>query len=131
MKILITEGKLFDSIYEYIDDSFEQDEIDWVYGIDYDSEGNEDVEDENYLIFFKGDWDGENYSDIVFNYIMPDYYSNSQSSKSHKDRAPILEVIGEYAKHLDNMFGNHWKEPIKKWVQDKLNLPVKTVSTYY
>ena len=51
MKIIITENKAFDAIYHYIDDTFDRDEIDWVYGIDYDSEGNEDVEDENYLIF--------------------------------------------------------------------------------
>jgi hypothetical protein len=134
MKIIITENKVFDSIYHYIDDTFDRDEINWVYGIDYDSEGNDDGDfndDEDIIMFYKGIWDGEDYSDIVFIYIMPDYYGNSPSSKSHKDRAPILEVRGDHAKHLDDMFGNYWKEPIKKWVQDKLNLPVKTVSTYY
>lgn len=132
MKILITEGKLFDSIYEYIDDSFKQDEIDWVYGIDYDPEGNEDIEDENFLIFYKGGtWAGEDYSDIVFNYFTVDYYSDEPSSKPFKDEAPILDVTGEYSEHLDTMFGNHWHEPIKKWFQDNFNLPVKSVSTYY
>jgi hypothetical protein len=130
MKVLITEGKLFDSIYKYIDEYFEQDEIDWVYGIDYDPEGNEDIEDENFLIFYKGGtWAGEDYSDIVFNYFMVDYYDDNPGS--HKDKSPILEVIGEYSEHLNTMFGDHWKEPMKKWFQDNFNLPVKTVSTYY
>jgi hypothetical protein len=130
MKVLIKENKLFDSIYKYIDESFEQDEIDWVYGIDYDPEGNEDIEDENFLIFYKGDWEGEEDSDIIFYYLDVEYYSDEPSSKPFKDEAPILDVTGEYSEHLDTMFGDHWKEPMKKWFQDNFNLPVNTVSTY-
>ena len=131
MKVLITEGKLFDSIYKYIDESFEQDEIDWVYGIDYDPEGNEDIEDENFLIFYKGDWEGEEDSDVIFYYFNVDYYEDEPSNKSFRDDSPILEVIGEYAKQLDNMFDIYWHEPMKKWFQDNFNLPVNTVSSHY
>lgn len=130
MKILITESKLFDSIYKYIDGYLDSNEIDWVYGSNYDDE--EYPEDENLLHFYKGGtWAGEDYSDIVFNYLNVDYYSDEPSSKPHKDRAPIVEVWGEYGEHLDTMFGSRWKEPMKKWVQDKFNLPVKSVSAYY
>ena len=65
---------------------------------------------------------------MVFHYFTPNYYENDSS---WTDRAPILEVLGKYAQDLDTMFGNHWKEPMKKWFQNKFNLPVKTVSTYY
>jgi len=131
MKILITESKLFDSIYKYIDGYLDSNEIDWVYGTSMEDWGD-DGDDENLLHFYKGGtWAGEQYSDIVFNYLNVDYYSDEPSSKPHKDRAPIVEVWGEYGEHLDTMFGSSWREPMKKWVQDKFNLPVKSVSAYY
>ena len=126
MKILITEGKLFDSIYKYIDEYFNPNEIDWVYDTDDDGD-----EIEHLLIFFKGDWYDEEDSDVIFNYIEEEYYSDEPSAKSFKDESPVLDVKYEYAERLDTMFGNRWKEPIKKWFQDNFNLPVKTVTTYY
>jgi hypothetical protein len=132
MKVLITENKLFDSIYSYIDGDFNKDDIDWVYGPNEEGDDwQENPENENLLIFFKGDWYGEEDSDVIFYYLDVEYYSDEPSSKPFKDDAPILDVTGEYSEHLDTMFGNHWKGPMKKWFQDNFNLPVKTVTTYY
>jgi hypothetical protein len=130
MKVIITENKLFDSIYSYIDGDFNKDDIHWTYGISMEEWGD-NFEDENYLIFYNGDWEGEEDSDVIFYYLDVEYYSDEPSSKPFKDEAPILNVNGEYSEHLDTMFGNHWKEPMKKWFQDNFNLPVKTVTTYY
>jgi hypothetical protein len=130
MKILITENKLFDSIYSYIDGDFNKDDIHWTYGTSMEEWGD-NFEDENYLIFYNGDWEGEEDSDVIFYYLDVEYYSDEPSSKPFKDEAPILDVTGEYSEHLDTMFGNHWKEPMKKWFQDNFNLPIKTVTTYY
>ena len=130
MKVIITENKLFDSIYSYIDGDFNKDDIHWTYGISMEEWGD-NFEDENYLIFYNGDWEGEEDSDVIFYYLDVEYYSDEPSSKPFKDEAPILNVTGEYSEHLDTMFGNHWKEPMKKWFQDNFNLPVKTVTTYY
>jgi hypothetical protein len=134
MKVLITEGKLFDTIYKYIDSYFNSNEIDWVYGVDEDEDGYPDIdrENEHFLMFFKGEWQGEYDTDVIFHYFDVDFYDkNKPSHKPFRDKAPILEVIGEYALHLDTMFNNHWEEPMKKWFQDNFNLPVKTISTYY
>jgi hypothetical protein len=130
MKLLITENKLFDSIYSYIDGDFNKDDIHWTYGISMEEWGD-NFEDENYLIFYNGDWEGEEDSDVIFYYLDVEYYSDEPSSKPFKDDAPILDVTGKYSEHLDTMFGNYWKDPMKKWFQDKFNLPVKTVTTYY
>jgi hypothetical protein len=126
MKLIITENKVFDAIYKYFDKTFDPNEIDWVYDTDDDFD-----EIEHLLIFFKGDWYGEEDSDVIFHYLEEEYYSDEPSSKPFKDEAPILDVIDEYAEHLNTMFGNHWKGPMKKWFQDNFNLPVKTVTTYY
>jgi hypothetical protein len=131
MKVIITENKVFDAIYKYFDKTFDPNEIDWVYGSDVNDDGDFD-DNENFLIFFKGEWEGEEDSDSVFHYFDVDYYdANDPSHKPFRDEAPILDVIGEYAEHLDTMFDNHWHEPMKIWFQDNFNLPVKTISTYY
>ena len=129
----ITENRLFNSIYNYIDKTFNSSEMDWVYGMDEDEDGYPDVdrENENVLMFFEGDYQGNYDTDIIFYYFDVDYYSTEPSHKPFRDKAPILEVIGEHAEHLDEMFEGHWAEPMKKWFQDKFNLPVKTVTAYY
>lgn len=134
MKVKITENKLFNSIYNYIDKTFNPSEMDWVYGVDEDEDGYPDIdkENENFLMFYKGDWMGEEDSDVVFHYFDVDFYrEDDPSHKPFRDQSPILEVIGEYGKHLDEMFDNHWEGPMKKWFEDNFNLPVKTLSTYY
>jgi hypothetical protein len=131
MKVKITENKLFNSIYNYIDKTFNPSEMDWVYGPNEEGDDwQENPENENFLMFYKGDWEGEYDSDVVFHYFDIDYY-NEPSSKSFRDQAPVLEVIGDYGEHLDEMFQGHWHEPMKKWFENNFNLPVKSVSTYY
>jgi hypothetical protein len=134
MKVIITENKLTNSIYNYIDETFNPNDMDWVYGLGVDDDGYVDIdkENENFLIFFNGEWEGEEDSDSVFHYFDVDFYDkNDPSHKPFRDKTPILEVLGEYGRHLDSMFDNHWHEPMKKWFQDNFNLPVKTLSTYY
>ena len=133
MKVIITENKVFDTIYRYLDKTFNPSEMGWVYGLDdAEDEYSEPEENENFLIFFKGDWQSEYDSDVVFHYFDVDFYrKDDPSHKPFRDQSPILEVIGEYGKHLDEMFDNHWEEPMKRWFEDNFKLPVKTVSTYY
>ena len=133
MKTIISENKLHDVISKYIDDYLDGNKIDWIYGLD-DSENEYDkiLENENFLIFYNGDWQGEEDSDVVFHYFEVDYYDkNDPSHKPFRDKAPILEVQGKYSEHLNSMFGNHWEEPMKKWFKFYFNLPVKTVTTHY
>ena len=133
MEYIITESKLFNAIYQYLDSYLNPNEIDWVYGVGLDADDYEDIDkdDENFLMFFKGEWNGEDDTDIVFYYFDVDYYENNPSTKSFRKQATILEVMGKYVEHLDTMFDDHWVEPMKKWVQDNFKLPVKSVSTHY
>ena len=134
MKVKITENKLFNSIYNYIDKKFNSSKMNWVYGVDEDEDGYPDIdrENENFLMFFEGDYQGNYDTDIIFYYFDVDYYDKNDSShKPFRDKSPILEVIGKHAEHLDEMFEGHWEEPMKKWFEDNFDLPVKSVSTYY
>jgi len=128
MKILITESKLFNAIYQYLDSYLNANEIDWIYGSNEDDD-EEYVDNKNFLIFYKGYYLDDYESNVFFHYFKPDYFDDN--SWRRENESPTLEVIGKYAEHLDTMFGSHWAEPMKKWVQDKFNLPVKSVSAYY
>jgi hypothetical protein len=134
MEYVIKESKLFNAIYQYLDSYLNPSEMDWVYGFGEDEDGysDMDIEDENFLIFYKGEYEGEENSDIVFNYFDVDFYDeNDPSHKPFRNQAPVLEIMGEYAEHLDNVFNEYWEEPMKKWFQDNFNLPVKSLSTHY
>ena len=134
MEYIITESKLFNAIYQYLDSYLNPSEMDWVYGFGEDEDGysDMDIEDENFLIFYNGEYEGEENSDIVFNYFDVDFYDeNDPSHKPFRNQAPVLEIMGEYAEHLDNVFNEYWEEPMKKWFQDNFNLPVKSLSTHY
>ena len=134
MEYVIKESKLFNAIYQYLDSYLNPSEMDWVYGFGEDEDGysDMDIEDENFLIFYKGEYEGEENSDIVFNYFDVDFYDeNDPSHKPFRNQAPVLEIMGEYAEHLDNVFNEYWGEPMKKWFQDNFNLPVKSLSTHY
>ena len=54
MKVLITENKIFDTIYKYIDKYFNPNEIDWVYGENDEADWQENPENEHFLIFYEG-----------------------------------------------------------------------------
>ena len=127
MKVILTEDKLFNTIYKYIDSYFDVNDITMDNGLTEDG----DNYDEDFFVFYYGEWHGEYYTDMVLNYFTVNYYGDDPSSVPSRNRAPILEVMGEYAKHLDDMFNGYWVEPMKKWFQDNYNLPVKTVTTYY
>jgi hypothetical protein len=124
MKIIITENKWLNYIEKELEETFnEDDELDWTYAEDLN--GNED---KNLIIFYRGDWEGEDYSDIVFAYYAKDYFDNSPANSHNRSQAPMLMVTKYY--DLNDMFAQHWIEPMKKWFEDKFNLPVKTITSY-
>jgi hypothetical protein len=128
MKYIIPENKLYRAIYNYIDSKFSNEEINWTYGIDYDPEGDEDIEDENFIYFYYGEWGGEDYTDILFWYYSKEYYEGEPNSEVWMEDAPILSVSTDDYWSMDGLFGEYWKEPMKEWFENKFNLPVTTVT---
>ncbi len=121
-------------------------ELNWIYGSHYSEEDDDslmmfddydddyDDDDDNYdddnttedmRIYFNGTWLGEDDSDIVFRYFNEDYYANNPTISFINQEAPVLAVTEYY--ELTDMFDEYWKEPMKKWFEDKFGLPVKTV----
>ncbi len=128
MKYIIPEKKLYQAIYNYIDSKFSIEEINWTYGTDYDPYEDEFEDDENYMIFYTGDWEGEDYTDIVFHYYSKEYYEDDQNPSVWMDEAPILGINYRDYWDLVDMFGDYWKTPMKEWFKDKFNFEVTTVT---
>jgi hypothetical protein len=131
MKYLITESKLDDVIYNYIDELFVAEngstEIHKLESINQDGENIEDV----YDIVNDDYYDDNNGGDYLFTWAGKKYYENHahQSFGARLvDEAPIVEINdGGKVRNLDSYFGNLWKPVFIKWFKDKVNLPIKTI----
>jgi hypothetical protein len=134
MKIIITESKLYNTIYKYFDKIYDVSSIDsnnpsneW----DDESEDDwEESENENIIEYFYETYDGEEYEfadddGVVFTYIKKEYYPNDPIHQTFINKAPILTVYN-YQGFTDD-FGDYWKEPMKKWFEDKFGYPVNTI----
>jgi hypothetical protein len=125
MKYIISESKLFNSIYEYINRRYDLSEIDWVHPYVYEDDGSE-YENSNILEFFRGVYEGPDFSEFIFVWISPDEYEGGDYVGLQK-KCPMLEINDYEVEKLASIFGNLWIEPMKKWFEDNFKLPVKTI----
>ena len=125
MKYIISESKLEGAIYEYLNEIFPVDEINWQHPWAYNEDGEEDDgegEDENRIQFYIGDYeDGEN---DCFKWYGCEYFNPDSFAR---DVCPTVTIDGLYESRLNSYFGNTWQEPFKKWFIKNFDLPCKTV----
>jgi hypothetical protein len=128
MKIIITENKLYNSIYKYIDNFYDTSKI-GRFNPKTDDEIGEWGDKENpyitefYYYEFDGDYDENG---VAFIHIEKEYYDeNRHSTMSFRNQSPIL-IVSDYGSFTD-MFDDYWKKPMKQWFEDKYKLPVKTI----
>ena len=129
MKIIITESKLNQAVIDYLNDTYNTNNIGWSYGID--DWGNE----VDYAIeFYEGDYEeGDN---TVFRWYGEDYWTSEEGElwtdeyiKEMKDKSPQLEIYDNTLyRTLNGYFGDKWKQPFIDWFWDKFNVPVKTIN---
>ena len=122
MKYIITESRLEENILHYINELFDVNDINWTNPIEDDDETGEEWEDDNRVVFYVGDYEGEDGG--CFYWYACDYFNpNSPASKN----CPMVSVELEYKKQLDGYFGDLWHKPFKKWFKEHFELPVKTI----
>jgi hypothetical protein len=129
MKIIITESKLNQAVIDYLNDTYNTNNIGWSYGID--DWGNE----VDYAIeFYEGDYEeGDN---TVFRWYGEDYWTSEEGElwtdeyiKEMKNKSPQLEIYDNTVyRTLNGYFGDKWKQPFIDWFWDKFNVPVKTIN---
>ncbi len=122
MKYIITESKLNEAILNYIDSLFDVDDIHWTHPIIDDDETGEMWDDNNRIIFYLGDYMGQDYG--CFSWYACDYFNpNSPASEI----CPTVSLDIEYENQLNGYFGDMWHKPFKKWFTQNFDLPVKTI----
>ena len=129
MRIIITESKLNQAVIDYLNDTYDTNNIGWSYGID--DWGNE----VDYAIeFYEGDYEeGDN---TVFRWYGEDYWTSEEGElwtdeyiKEMKNKSPQLEIYDNTVyRTLNGYFGDKWKQPFIDWFWDKFNVPVKTIN---
>ena len=130
MKYLITESKLEQVIYDYIDKLFAAEngktEIHKLNSIDEDGkdiDGAYDFVNDDY-------YDGDN-QDYLFSWTGKEYYENHQRQSFGArlvNEAPIVEILDKNkVMTLNSIFSEMWEPIFDKWFQDKVNLPIKTL----
>jgi hypothetical protein len=126
MEYIITESKLFNAIYQYIDGSYDVNKIDFFNPETYDEDKEKDTENPHIIEFYNKEYDGDyDENGMLFVYIVKEYYGDQPSSQSFINQTPIL-IVNDYGT-LESMFGEYWKDPFKKWFKNKFELPVKTI----
>ena len=122
MKYIITESRLEENILYYINEVFDVNDINSTHPVEYDDETGEEWEDENRVVFYIGDYNGED-EGCFYWYDCKYFTPNSPVSK----KCPLVSVEIEHKKQLDGYFGDLWHGPFKKWFKEHFELPVKTI----
>jgi len=130
MKYLITESKLEQVIYDYIDKLFAAEngktEIHKLNSIDEDGKDIDGAYD-----FVNDDYYDDDNQDYLFSWTGKEYYENHQSQSFGTrlvNEAPIVEILDKNkVMTLNSIFSEMWEPIFDKWFQDKVNLPIKTL----
>ena len=134
MKYVITESQkqtMSDRIYKYIDNLLPSN-MTVVYA--YDSEEviyAEKMEEIDSISFLNND-----YYDTEMMIYLENYWNDTPSGEIRKNDSPMLDIGSRIKGELDNMFGNHWKEPFLRWFYHNYGheLPdgvkIKTITAY-
>ena len=137
MKYVITESQkqtMSDRIYKYIDNlipsnmtvvyAYDSEEV-----VDYDH-SYDTIDKIDSISFLNDEYDTEM---IIY---LKNYWSETLLGKMRKNDSPILDIGFRIKGELDNMFGNHWREPFFKWFYHNYGheLPdgvkIKTIEPY-
>jgi hypothetical protein len=135
MKIIITESKLNQMIIDYLNETYDTNNIGWTYGID--DWGNE----VDYAIeFYEGDY--EEGDSTIFRWYGEDYWTSDEGEtissgwgdeddetiNQKKLQSPLLVFENtDDLTILNGYFGDKWKRPFIDWFWDNFHVPVKTI----
>jgi len=122
MIYIITESRLENIMMEYFDNMFPRDKIWWQHPVDSDYDKDEEFEDAARTEYYFKIRDDDN---PIFRYYRRDYFS---TYAYQHENAPLLEIDDDYSYNLNQMFGDKWEEPFKKWFEEKFGNPVNTIT---
>ncbi len=127
MKFIIKESQLDSYVIKTLDEMFPEDEVHYFAPYKYDDETGEEGEDECRLLFYIGDYQGDD--EGVFHWYDECYWdTDTWQGETQFNRSPIVDIEEPYNTRLYGMFGDLFKEPFKKWFEKRYGVKVKSVT---
>lgn len=127
MKIIITESKLYQAVIDYLNETYDINNIHWTYGTD--DWGNEV---DYAMSFYEGDFEDDN--DLFMWYDKGYWYSDEMDHYSKEildewvEQSPILSFNDiDTFNTLKGYFGDKWHQPFKDWFMEHFKKPIKTI----
>jgi len=121
MKYIITEDKLRDVIYNYINNYYDVDNINSNPFHDDDGQPLDTGEE-----FYLGDYGDD---EFVFTLYQKNYWLNPDDFRV--ELSPMLMIEDEnFASNLNSMFGDRWKSIFKEWFKENFGEEIKTIDFY-
>ena len=127
MKYIITESKLHQAVIDYLNETYDTNNIGWTYATD--DWGNEV---DYAMSFYQGDFDED---DNLFMWYDVDYWKSDEMDhqdeenlKKWIEQSPILSFNDiDTFNTLNGYFGDKWYQPFKDWFMENFRLPIKTI----
>ena len=122
MRYALSESRLNNVMIKFFQKEINLDEIKSHHPTEEDPNG-EEYEDINKTYYYIGDfWDDD---DSLFTYYECDYFY--RNSLEIRERCPILLIDDKILNTFNGMFDDLWVEPFRKWINDELDLNVKSI----
>ena len=127
MKIIITENKLHQAVIDFLNETYDVDNIHSTYGID--DWGNEV---DYAMSFYQGDFEDD---EDLFMWYGEDYWYSDEMNHHNKEmidewveQSPILSFNDiDTFNTLNGYFGDKWHQPFKDWFMEHFKKPIKTI----
>jgi len=127
MKIIITESKLYQAVIDYLNETYDINNIHWTYGTD---DWGDEVD--YAMSFYQGDFQDD---DDLFMWYGEDYWYSDEMDHYHKEildkwaeQSPILSFKDiDTLNTLNGYFGDKWHQPFKDWFMEHFKKPIKTI----
>lgn len=111
MRYILTENKLNESIYNFIDEMFNTDYINYFHPED--DYGNDDP---YRCLFYFNDYSDE---ETLFRWYDKEYFNDdTEQGMILREESPIIVVEEPFYSRLDNLFGELWMPVFLKWFNE-------------
>ena len=127
MRIIITESKLYQAVIDFLNETYDVDNIHSNCG--YDDWGNEV---DYAMSFYQGDFEDD---EDLFMWYGEDYWYSDEMNYHNKEmidkwveQSPILSFNDiDTLNTLNGYFGDKWHQPFKDWFMEHFKKPIKTI----
>jgi len=121
MRYLISESRLERAMEKLFNQYINVDEVKYYYPVEETEDGYE-YEDSNRAIFYVGDIELDDSE--IFRYYDCDYFDPQAQIRR---KCPLLSLDYQLIDTFNDLLGDLWKEPFRKWINESFDLRAKTI----